>query len=199
MPVGNPEVLELLSPLVGIESVTPWLVPGVSGELGVARYLESWLSDLPAEVATEEIEPGRANLLATLRGTSGGPRLCLNARSDTDRVREVESIFEAVRSEHPKLDAEIRVRVDREPFRAAGHEELFATVDSAARAVLGTSLAPAGLNAWADTALLQESCVPTLLVGPCGGNFGAPDEWVAIPEVAQLSNVLERAAGDYLA
>ncbi len=81
--VSSAEVIDLISDLVRIESVTPWLVEGGAGEAAVAAYLADWLSDLPVEVVLDEIAPGRVNLLATLKGTGGGPTLCFNAHADT--------------------------------------------------------------------------------------------------------------------
>jgi len=77
------EVEDLLTRLIAIESVTPWLIPGGAGEAAVARFIADWLSDLPVEVRLEEVAPGRPNMIATLRGTGGGPTLCLNAHHDT--------------------------------------------------------------------------------------------------------------------
>ena len=74
---------QLIGDLVVRESVTPWLVPGGAGEGAVVAYLTEWLTDLPVEVEVTEVAPGRPNLLATLRGTGGGPSLCLNAHTDT--------------------------------------------------------------------------------------------------------------------
>ncbi len=77
------EVVDLISGLVRIESVTPWLVPGGAGEAEVVAAMARYLEDLPVEVEVVEIEPGRVNLIATLRGTGGGQRLVLNAHADT--------------------------------------------------------------------------------------------------------------------
>lgn len=384
MPASREDVVELLSNLVAIESVTPWLVPGGAGEVNVASYLASALEGLPVEVIFDEIEPGRVNLVAILRGAGDGPTLCLNAHSDTvgydnwpgealvprltgdrlyglgaaddksgcaagilamaslaraperlkgnfmvacvadeegisigtehlvahhsidaavviepnglpraivehqgfgwidiivhgrpahgsapdkgvdaivhmaevvtrlhrhdkvnfvakpnvrngrtvfhtgtvqggtdyatypsraqlgieigtqpgehlaDRVREIEQIFEEVRREEPGLEAEVQVRLDREPFCAKGHEELYEAFDAAARATMGTDLIPSGLNAWTDAALMQEAGIPTLLMGPLGGNFHAPQEWVSVPEVVALCTLVEDAAVRFL-
>ena len=48
--VNQDEVVALISDLVRIESVTPWLVPSGSGEGAVAAYLRAWLAPLPVEV-----------------------------------------------------------------------------------------------------------------------------------------------------
>ncbi|MGH3470867.1 MAG: M20 family metallopeptidase, partial [Nocardioidaceae bacterium] len=334
--VNAADVIELVSDLVRIESVTPWLVPGGAGEGGVVAFMADWLSDLPVEVVRDEIAPGRFNLVATLRGCGKGPTLCLNAHADTvgfanwpdtalvprlegdrlyglgaaddkgccaaallamrrlaattrkgdlvvacvadeegassgtehlvthlkadaavvlepdalprvvtehqgfgwidvvvrgrsahgsapeegvdaivamaevvsllhrwdveqfaanpdprngrtvfhtgtidggtdyatypsvcrlgievgtqtgetlaTRVAEIEAIFDDVRRSMPELDAEVEIRLEREPFVAAGHEPLLACFDRAARDTLGTELSRAGLNAWTDAA-----------------------------------------------
>jgi acetylornithine deacetylase/succinyl-diaminopimelate desuccinylase-like protein len=81
--VSDEEVVALISDLVRIDSVTPWLVEGGAGEDEVVDYFVRWVSDLPVEVEVQEIAPGRRNFLATLRGSSGGPTLCINAHADT--------------------------------------------------------------------------------------------------------------------
>jgi acetylornithine deacetylase len=85
MPVTRNEVIELLSAMVEIDSVTPWLIPDGAGEGRVAQYIADWLTaaDIGAEIEIVEVEPGRPNLLARLRGTGGGPTLCINAHADT--------------------------------------------------------------------------------------------------------------------
>jgi len=83
MPVTENEVVDLLGAMVRIESVTPWLIPTGSGEAAIGSFMANWLTDAGAEVEVVEVEPGRPNVLARLRGTGGGPTLCLNAHSDT--------------------------------------------------------------------------------------------------------------------
>jgi acetylornithine deacetylase len=377
------DVVELLSKLIAIESVTPWLIDDGAGEAVVARFMADWLADLPVEVTLEEVEPGRPNLLALLRGSGGGRTLCLNAHSDTvgyanwrdralvptrdgdrlyglgsaddksccalallvlrslvesgarlsgdllvactvdeegisigtedlvrrhrmdaalvlepdalprgvvehqgfgwidvivhgrpahgsapeqgidaivhmaevvsrlerhdreafgptadrmsgktvfhtgtirggtdyatypgravlgieigtqpgerlaDRVREIEAIFEEIGRERPDFRGEVDVKLEREPFRAGGHERLWAALDGATRAVLDRPLEPVGMNAWADAAIMQAAGIPTILFGPLGGNFHAPDEWASIGEIVQAAAILERAIKDF--
>ncbi len=83
MPVTAKQVSELLSAMVRIESVTPWLIPTGSGEAKIAAFIADWLTGTGAEIEIVEVEPGRPNILARLRGSGGGPTLCLNAHSDT--------------------------------------------------------------------------------------------------------------------
>jgi len=83
MTVTRDEAIELLDAMVRIDSVTPWLIPGGAGEGEVARFMRDWFTDLGLEVTLEDVEPGRPNVLAWLRGSEPGPTLCLSAHSDT--------------------------------------------------------------------------------------------------------------------
>jgi acetylornithine deacetylase len=125
-------------------------------------------------------------------GTQPGERLA-------DRVREIESMIQEVSSELPGLEAEVIVRLEREPFVARGHESLMACLNRAAEETLGTPLTPTGLNAWTDAALMQQAGIPTLLLGPLGGNFHAPDEWLSVSETVSLVDLIVATSREYLA
>lgn len=107
-----------------------------------------------------------------------------------DRVADIERIFDEVREAQPDFHGEVVVRLDRDPFTGAGQEPLLAAMDAAALEVLGTPMTRTGENAWTDAALLQSAGIPTLLVGPQGDNYHALDEWVSIPEVVQMTDIL---------
>jgi acetylornithine deacetylase/succinyl-diaminopimelate desuccinylase-like protein len=81
--IETQEVIDLVSQLVRIDSANPWLIKGAAGERKVADYISRWLVALGLDVWLEEVEPGRPNLMAVLRGKGGGKSLCLNAHLDT--------------------------------------------------------------------------------------------------------------------
>jgi len=379
MTVTHADAEHLLVDLVRIDSVTPWLIPGAAGEGAIARYMAEWLAGTGAEISLEEVEPGRPNLLARLRGTGGGPTLCLNAHSDTvgyanwadvalrprrdgdrllglgaaddksccalallvlrsladsgrrlrgdllvactideqgasigtsdlvrrhrmdavivlepdglgravvehqgfgwidviahgrpahgsapdegidaivclaeivvaldrldrtrfaahpdpkngrtvfhtgtisggtdyatypgravlgieigtqpgeklvNRIREIEEIIAEVEERHPGFRGEAIARVDRNPFRSKGAEDLVAALSAASERVDGRALELAGMNAWTDAALMQEAGIPIVLFGPAGGNYHAPEEWVSIDEIVRAAAILEDA------
>ncbi|HWF82182.1 MAG TPA: M20/M25/M40 family metallo-hydrolase [Streptosporangiaceae bacterium] len=83
MAASAQQVIDLLAALIQIESVTPTLIPEGSGEQSIASFIADWLTDIPADVEIVDVEPGRPNVLARLRGAGGGPTLCLNAHTDT--------------------------------------------------------------------------------------------------------------------
>lgn len=383
--VSTDEVVTLISELVRIDSVTPWLVPGGAGEREVVEYFDAWTKDLPVETSIEEIEPGRFNFVATLRGSGEGPTLCLNAHCDTvgyagwpdraltprrdgdrlyglgaaddkgccaiallvlrhlalgatqlrgdlvvacvadeegisigtehfvashhadfavvleadalpkvvvehqgfgwldvvvtgraahgsapeqgvdaivglaevitrmhefdrthfagveaprnghtvfhtgtiqggtdyatypsqavlgieigtqpgesmaDRVREIRSMIDEVATLMPGLHGDVIVKLEREPFIARGHEPLLECLNDAARVHMGAPLEPVGMNAWTDAALMQDAGIPTVMLGPLGGNFHSPEEWVSLPDVVATVDLLIGAATRLLA
>jgi len=78
------ELEQLLSELVKINSINPWISPDGAGEGEVAAFIAQWLGELEGvEVTVAEVLPGRPNVLARVRGTSDGPHLCLNVHTDT--------------------------------------------------------------------------------------------------------------------
>lgn len=384
MSVQEREVQDLLADLVRIDSVTPWLIPEGAGEGAVARFMADWLAPLGVAVELEEVEAGRPNLVATLRGSGGGRSFCLNAHSDTvgyanwadraltperrgdhligvgvaddksscaialltlrelatsghrlrgdvvvactideegasigtmdlvkrhaydgalilephdvelvvvehqgfgwldivvhgkpahgsapdegidaivhmaqvidglaaldasfrshpdprngrtvlhtgtiaggtdyatypgravlgieigtqpgetmaARVADIEAIFEDCRRRLPGFAAEIRIAVERDPFRASGHEALLAAAHAASERAAGQRLREVGLNAWTDAALMQAAGIPTILLGATGGNYHAPDEWVSLPSCVQAVEVVQATAADFCA
>jgi acetylornithine deacetylase len=74
---------ELTADLVRIDSVNPDLVEGGAGESEIGRFVAGWLEDAGLEVETEEVTPGRVNVVGTARGSGGGGTLLLNAHMDT--------------------------------------------------------------------------------------------------------------------
>lgn len=385
MPVTTQAAVDLLSDMVRIESVTPWLIPAGSGEGALAEFIARRLAGTGAEIEIVEVQPGRPNVLARLRGTGGGPTLCINAHTDTvgfanwpdqalvprldgdllyglgvaddksgvaagilaieslarsgtrlrgdlllaavadeegvsigsehlaahadgvdaaiviepqptehlvvehqgfgwidivthgvaahgcvpeigvdaivhmaevitrlhrldiaeyvptasrmsgrtvfhtgtisggtdyatypnratlgieigtqpgehlsDRVAEIEAIFADIARTEPTFHGEVVVRLDRDPFQAAGHEQLQQTVAAAMTDVLGREPEVTGMNGWTDAALMQEAGIPTVLIGANGGNFHAPDEWVSVSEFIKLCAIVEQAAVSFL-
>ena len=81
--ITNEAAEKLLSDMVRIESVTPWLIPDGAGEAACASFVADWVADLPVEASLVEIAPGRVNTLVRLPGSGGGPTLCVNAHIDT--------------------------------------------------------------------------------------------------------------------
>ncbi len=93
---------ELTCELVRIDSVNPDLIPGGAGEREIAEFVASWLEQAGLDVETDEVAPGRFNVVGIARGSGGGRSLLLNAHMDTVGTAGMESPLEP-RSEIGRL------------------------------------------------------------------------------------------------
>jgi len=73
------ELIELASVLIRIPSFK-------TEETPVARFLETFFRERGYDVDLQEIEPGRLQTVATLRGTGGGASLMLNGHTDINAL-----------------------------------------------------------------------------------------------------------------
>ncbi|QWU15571.1 succinyl-diaminopimelate desuccinylase [Paenibacillus sophorae] len=77
-PVIRPErTVEILADLIRFQSVNP---SGTEGE--AADYVAKIMREAGCEVELQEIEPGRPNVIARLKGTGGGKTIILNTHMD---------------------------------------------------------------------------------------------------------------------
>lgn len=78
-------MVDLLQALVRIPSVNPDNAPGTdqTGEGKLVDFLGNWLAVHGAEVVTEEVRPGRPNLIARFAPMDGRPRVMFGPHSDT--------------------------------------------------------------------------------------------------------------------
>lgn len=61
--------------------------PSFKGEeTPVARYLADWFKSRDYDVELDEVEPGRFQTIATLKGTGGGPSMMFNAHLDINSL-----------------------------------------------------------------------------------------------------------------
>ena len=78
-----------------LDAITPEQVVGIASDLiripsfkteetPLARWLDGYLTERGYEVDLQEVEPGRFQVLARLRGTGGGQTLMLNGHLDID-------------------------------------------------------------------------------------------------------------------
>ena len=77
--VNEQEIVRLASALVEIPSFKLEETP-------VALFLESWFKERGFQVELQEVEPGRFQTVATLKGTGGGHSLMLNGHIDINAL-----------------------------------------------------------------------------------------------------------------
>lgn len=93
--VDRDYVVRILQDLVRINSINPSLDETGAGESEIAQYIAGRMRDLHLDVTVYEPAPGRASVVAVLRGTGGGRSLALNAHVDTVDVVGMPEPFSA--------------------------------------------------------------------------------------------------------
>lgn len=81
--INRAYVIEQTQTLVQINSINSDLERGSAGEGEIGQYIAQELSRLGLEPIIHEVEAGRRNVSAVLKGTGGGRTLLLNAHMDT--------------------------------------------------------------------------------------------------------------------
>ena len=105
---------------------------------------------------------------------------------------ELAEIVERAGADDPAFAAEARVLASRNPFEVDEAEPVVQIVRRHATAALGAEPDLVGVPFWADSALLADAGIPTVLFGPSGEGAHAEVEWVAVAD-------LERCVDIYLA
>jgi acetylornithine deacetylase len=90
-------------------------------------------------------------------------------------------------------DADLRLLVSREPFEISPEEEIVRLVVEQSGGQL------VGVPFWTDAALLAGAGIPTVLYGPAGEGAHAAVEWVDLPSVERVRNVLVEVARAFCA
>ncbi|MCL1982942.1 MAG: M20/M25/M40 family metallo-hydrolase [Clostridiales bacterium] len=106
------------------------------------------------------------------------------------RIQEINEIFEEVEAMYPDFEGSVEIVVARGPFETKGAEDLYRALSEEVEKELGVEAEAAGENSWGDAQIFQDAGFPALGIGAVGGNLHAPDEWVSLPQLERLMNVL---------
>jgi acetylornithine deacetylase len=151
---------------------------------------------LAGELAAREPHPllGNGSVHASLidggRELSTYPDRCMlqlerrTLPGETREVVEAElgAIIDAIVADDPSFEAAMRTTLVRPPLETA-HD---APIVEAVRAALGGGVDVIGVPYWADSAIIADAGIPTVICGPGGAGAHADVEWV---ELAQLDRV----------
>ena len=111
--------------------------------------------------------------------------------------RELHEILDGAGVGDDEFSAELRLLASREPFEVAESEAIVELVRRNAGAVLGALPALVGVPFWADSALLAEAGIPTVLFGPRGEGAHAEVEWVEIADLERCVEIYVAAAAEF--
>lgn len=109
---------------------------------------------------------------------------------------ELAEIVAAAGDGDPDFSAHVRVLASRQPFEVDEGDEVVRAVSSCAAKVLGSEPALVGVSFWADSALLAEAGIPTVLFGPRGEGAHAEVEWVDVASLEQCAEIYAGVAAE---
>ena len=105
---------------------------------------------------------------------------------------ELRALLQQSTEQDSAFSAELRVVMSREPFEVSDSAPVVELLRRHATAALGSEAELIGVPFWADSALLADAGIPTVLFGPAGEGAHAEVEWV---DVASLERCLEIYVG----
>lgn len=106
--------------------------------------------------------------------------------------RELREILVRAGEGDVDFSADLRLLFSRKPFEVAEDAEIVQAVRRHAGSVLNAESQLVGVSFWADSALLADAGIPTVLFGPIGEGAHAEVEWV---DVASLERCVEIYVG----
>ncbi len=180
---------------------------GVDANLAMGLVLVE-LAALERELQAREPHPllGAPSLhAATLRGGSGLSTYAARCELRVERrtlpgetaqsvLAEMGDVLERARAADPRVRADLRLLMAREPFEAGHDLPLVLAVEDAAGEVIGARPAHVGEGFWMDAALLAAAGIQTVVFGPAGAGAHADEEWVDLRSLSTLATTLARAA-----
>lgn len=107
-------------------------------------------------------------------------------------LRRLDELVEPARREVPGFQAELDLEIERPPLEGDPEGAFTREVQTSMAAVLGAEPPATGLSFWTDAALIEQTGIPTVLLGPDGQGAHEDVEWVDLASVERVAAVLER-------
>jgi acetylornithine deacetylase len=124
-------------------------------------------------------------------------RRTIPGETEAQVLAEIQAIIDRLNAADPTFKAKVKTLFARQPFYTSPKAELVSIVEAATSAVLGQPPTRIGQPFWADTALLAEAGVETVMIGPSGAGAHAKEEWIDLESVEQFIHILVEAVLRY--
>ena len=111
-------------------------------------------------------------------------------------ANELREILERAGEGDPDFAGTVQVIASREPFEVDDASEIVRLVRTAAAKALGSEPKLVGVSYWADSALLADAGIPTVLFGPIGEGAHAEVEWVGVESLEHCVEIYVTVASE---
>lgn len=112
---------------------------------------------------------------------------------------ELDAILADAAAADPQFRAAVRHIIDRAPLETPADAPIVRAVQAAASKATGKPAPIAGVAFWADTALLADAGITSVMYGPAGSGAHSTEEWVDLASMQTCADVYLQVARDFCA
>lgn len=110
---------------------------------------------------------------------------------------EISSLLVRLEEENPDLRVDHDQHFIRSPLEISEGDPLVRCLKTSWRKIAGTEVKIGGFSGWADSAILNDSGIPTVNFGPSGKGLHAAEEYVELQSVVDCARVLTETIISY--
>jgi acetylornithine deacetylase len=182
-------------PDLGVDAIAG-MGPVLAGIRALQARLDAFPHPLlgPASLHASLIDGGQELSSYPARCVLGVERRTLPGEGSEDVRRELEELLSLAREADPRLEIELRLGLQRDPFEVDPGAEIVTLLRAAALATLGAEPEIYGDHPWMDAAFTSAAGIPTVVFGPGGAGAHAIEEYGDIDSVTRCAEVLSETA-----
>jgi acetylornithine deacetylase len=110
---------------------------------------------------------------------------------------ELQAIIDELAAEDTTFKATVKPAFMRNPFEIGAEAEIVQALEGAMIDCTDTKPIHSGQSFWTDAAILADTGIESVLIGPTGGGLHSAEEWVDLRSVVDLAQILAETAVQY--
>ena len=110
---------------------------------------------------------------------------------------ELQAIIDELAAEDTTFKATVKPAFMRNPFEIGAEAEIVQALEGAMIDCTGAKPIHSGQSFWTDAAILADTGIESVLIGPTGGGLHSAEEWVDLRSVVDLAQILAETAVRY--
>ena len=107
---------------------------------------------------------------------------------------ELQAIIDELAAEDTTFKATVKPAFMRNPFEIGAEAEIVQALEGAMIDCTGAKPIHSGQSFWTDAAILADTGIESVLIGPTGGGLHSAEEWVDLRSVVDLAEILAETA-----
>ena len=107
---------------------------------------------------------------------------------------ELQAIIDELAAEDTTFKATVKPAFMRNPFEIGAEAEIVQALEGAMIDCTGAKPIHSGQSFWTDAAILADTGIESVLIGPTGGGLHSAEEWVDLRSVVDLAQILAETA-----